>query len=205
MVEFAVAFPLQFFVTLALMQFSLIMVAHVLTEQAAFAAARAALVADVPQSSSAGGPVQSGPQNIQAQAKRAACYVLMPVCPTNSDFSSMGGNAGSSPTGTQAIQFVGNDDRSVAAYALTNSDPSVQNMITTSDSDDYVGAYVEFDLVLIIPVVNHWFAKLQGGNPGEFWYGPNSTGGYNASSQSTGLTTLRLRHSAFVPKPWKAQ
>src|SRR5437588_7738655 len=79
MTEFAIAFPFQFFATLALMQFSLLMIGHVLTQHAAFAAARAGLVADVPLDTN-GGPPQSAAAILQQQqdeAKRAACYILM--------------------------------------------------------------------------------------------------------------------------------
>lgn len=192
MTEFAIAFPLQFFATLALMQFSLLMIGHVLTEHAAFAAARAALVADVPDEGTMTATQNQMLTQQQQEAKRAACYVLMVVCPKNSEF---GGGA----PGT-AITFDGPDDSSAAAYALTN-----QNMVTTNHDDNYVGAYIEFDFPLVIPVVNHWFAKLAGGNPGEFWYGPNSTGQYANASNKHGRTCYRIYKSAFVPKPWKAQ
>ena len=69
MTEFAIAFPAQLFVTLAIMQFALILVAHVLVEHAAFAGARAALVADV-----AG-------VNPHDRALSAACFVLNPIAP----------------------------------------------------------------------------------------------------------------------------
>ena len=78
-------------------------------------------------------------------------------------------------------------------------------MITTSETDDYVGAYIEFDFPLVIPVVNHWFAKLQGGNPGEFWYGPNTQGQHGQPSQQRGFCVYRIAKSAFLPKPWRSQ
>jgi hypothetical protein len=192
MTEFAIAFPLQFFATLAIMQFALLMVGHVLTEHAAFAAARAALVADVPGEGSTNATQQQMKNQQQAEAKRAACYIVMAVCPSNTEF-------GSAPP-PNAIQFNGGDDSSAAAYKLTND-----NIVTTNADDNYVGAYLEFDFPLVIPVVNHWFAKLQGGTPGEFWYGPNTTGGYNAASNAHQFTCYRIFKSAFVPKPWRAQ
>jgi len=200
MTEFAIAFPLQFFVTLALMQFSLLLIGHVLTEQAAFGAARAALVWDVPQDGQTNATQQQIAQKQGDEAKRAACYVIMAVCPKNNDpeYSSFP----NSPA--NAIAFKGADDSSNAAWALTN----VQ--ITTGPNENYVGALVEFDFPLIIPVVNHWFAKLGpdgAGNPGQFWYGPNTNGRntYNSASQQRGVTVYRLRKSAFLPRPWKAQ
>lgn len=200
MTEFAIAFPLQLFVTLAIMQFSLILIGHVLTQQAAFAAARSALVYDVPRDGAQnGGQVAA---DMSGQAKRAAAYVLMPLCPTNSEWAGFGGPA---TPANGAIQL-GTDDRSIAAFQLVrgaNGGP----IITTGPNDDYVGAAVEFEMVLTIPVVNHWFAKIGvGGNPGEFWYGPNNgAAGYNAASNARKITVLTMMHSAFLPRPWRAQ
>ncbi|HZU96138.1 MAG TPA: TadE family protein [Planctomycetota bacterium] len=187
MTEFAIAFPLQFFVTLAVMQFSLILVGHVMVQQAAFAGARAVLVADV--------PLQAGnasPGAEDAAAKRAACFVLNPIATPDSSLQGGGSAAG------DAIHVSG-DDRQNGAYALTRVTVSCRS----SDDQNYVGVYVEHDFLLVIPVVNHWFAKLA--NPGEFWYGPTGNGAYNSASQNSGLTCLTLRKSAFLPKPWRGQ
>jgi len=197
MTEFAIAFPLQFFMTLAIMQFSLILVGHVLAQQAAFAAARASLVADVPTTDGT-----SVSDNIDTNAKKAALYILMPICPTNNDFHAMSPGA---PTPTQGtvITFAGNDDRSNAAYALTTV-----NTHNTTATDNYVSAEIFFDMPLEIPVVNHWFAKLgAGGTPGGFMYGPSNGNftGYNDVSNQHGFTCLRLHHVAFLPRPWRAQ
>jgi hypothetical protein len=195
MTEFAIAFPLQFFITLALMQFSLLLVGHVLTQHAAFGAARAALVADVPLP----GNLTPNPNTMKAQqnqqAKRAACYILMVVCPRSND----GEWSKVATAAPGAIQFK-DDDRSAVAYGLTNA-----NMVTTGPDDDHVGALVEFDFPLQIPVVNHWFAKLQGGNPGRFLYDTNVGTGYSAAANTRGRTVYRIQKSSFIPKPWKAQ
>ena len=195
MTEFAIAFPLQFFLTLAVMQFSLLLIGHVLVEQAAFSAARAALVADVPPDGAASWNAAQVQNAKQVEAERAACFLLQPVCPPNSEVP------GASADPTNAIKFM-TDDRSAAAKALTR----VQ-IVEDSQHPEFIGAYVEHDLVLIIPVVNHWFAKLGGGNPGEFWYGPNTQGAstYNAASQTHKITCYTLKHSAFLPRTWRPQ
>jgi hypothetical protein len=189
MTEFAIAFPAQLFVTLAIMQFALILVAHVFVEHAAFAGARAALVADVPLSggASTGSNVQALEQ---AAAMRAACFVLNPIAP-GSDIVS--GSGASNPS---AIHFA-SGDRSAGAFAQTK--------VTCTDQDGYIAVTVQHDYVMQIPMVNHWFALA---NPKSFWYGPgadNASGksAYNQASQN-GYTCLRIVKNVFLPRPWKA-
>ena len=110
MTEFAIAFPLQFFATLAIMQFSLLLIGHVLTQHAAFAAARAALVADIPAEGAQTANVNQMRQQQNQEAKRAAAYVLMAVCPSNTEFG------GTAPA--DAIKFDAADNSSAAAYSL---------------------------------------------------------------------------------------
>ena len=204
MTEFAIAFPLQFFVTLALMQFSLLMIGHVLTQHAAFAAARAALVADIPDQTM----TNQNPNQMRAQqqraAKRAACYVVMAVCPLDSDPDFRPTPA---PTGQDgAIAFQGPGKSSDAAWALVSGPSGNDNqMVTTDANDEYVGAFIEFDFPLIIPVVNHWFAKIQAGTSGEFWYGPKKGTAYNQASNKQKMSCYRIAKSAFVAKPWRSQ
>ncbi len=197
--EFAIAFPAQLFLTLGIMQLSLIIIGTVLTEQASFAAARAAIVADVPKDGATGTVNQTTiDAQVQAQAQKAAAYVLMPLCPTNAEYTSLGGTK-TAPV--DAIHFAKNDS-SNAAYDLTKV-----TLTRTNPGDRYVGVEVDFDMPLIIPVVNHWFAKIgNGGTPGEFWYGPNNGKmGYNSESQKRKITCLTISYGAVLPRPWSSQ
>jgi hypothetical protein len=153
LLEFAIAFPPQLFVTLALMQFSLLLVGHVFVQHAAFAGARAALTADVPTSKTAGASPDAK-KDMQKAAEKAAWFVLNPIAASDDEL-------------------------------LVNA-----------------GVVVSHDFALVMPVVNHWFARAAG-QRGSFFVGPDDPGDYNAESKKHKVTVLKIEKSAFIPRPWK--
>jgi Flp pilus assembly protein TadG len=184
LIEFAVVFPVQLFVTLGIMQLALLIVGHIVVQHAAFAAARAALVQDVPSG--------QGAPNPQARAEYAAAVVLAPICATNADLAS----------GRAAVQVTRDDltwpaqggqfklNRAAGAYAPVTTvtlDPG-------GAQDSYAAVQVRHEFALIIPVVNGFFAKA----------GPYALYGVNASSvQGRGIfPILPITKTGFVPRPW---
>jgi Flp pilus assembly protein TadG len=176
LLEFAIVFPAQLFLTLAIMQFTLILVAHVMVQHAAFAAARAALACDV--------PLREGQQaNPQRAAIQAAALILGTIA------SDDGQNDQMPPEVTSWRNR--NGDVTIAQAKGAYGKTTVQ----LASQRTYVSAIVRHDYVLWIPVANKFFAGLsvlgiQGGN------------GANAASQQRGVSALRIEKSAFLSRPW---
>jgi Flp pilus assembly protein TadG len=180
LLEFAIVFPAQLFLTLAIMQFTLILVAHLMVQHAAFAAARAALACDVPLH-------EGQPANPQRAATHAAALVL----------------------GTIASDDGQNDPApsEVVAWRNRNGDVSLSHArgaygkttVQLASQQTYVSALVTHDYVLWIPVANKFFAGLsvlgiQGASGG------NTA---NPASQQRGVSALRIAKSCFLSRPWQ--
>jgi hypothetical protein len=212
LLEFAVVFPAQLFLTLAIMQLSLLIVGHVLVQHAAFAAARASLVQDVPPpgsgSGGGGGRVTS---QMQTAAEHAAAVVLVPISPPDSEMQSAPGvlEGGTTRTfkatptdlswptsGGGTFQI----NRQRGAYALSQVllDENIPNGVS---SPDYSAAQVSFDFPLVIPVVGRWFAQA---GPYLLYGVPSNARDVNGIV-NTVYPTLLITKTAFVPRPWSRQ
>ena len=188
MTEFAIIFPAQLFLTLAIMQLAQIYIGYVMVQHAAFSAARAASVGDLPINS-------GGTGDARKAAYRGAAFVLGPLVPVGQEVPRATGDGESISGGDYpAIEWVGNT-RYREAYKLMRIDMNGTN-------ERYVGLVLTFDMILSVPVVNHFFAKIgAGGQLGGFITGPR--GDYNTASRGTGLTTLRITRNGFAPAPWR--
>lgn len=204
LVEFAVVFPAQLFVTLALMQLSLMIVGHILVGHAAWAAARAAVVRDVPLSS--GGP--SGRQAQTEAARDAAALILAPISPPDAELDSTV-TVTNAPTSELPANLdnklkypsQGKDgsfdiSRKKGAYSLATIELEPGDVT----GQDVYCVRVRFQFPLVIPVVNRWFASgaeylLYGVAPGT--QVPGIVG--------TDYPTLSITKTGFVPCPWSKQ
>jgi Flp pilus assembly protein TadG len=180
MTEFAIVFPAQFFVTLAIMQFGLILIGHLLIQHAAYSAARAALVGDIPTS---GGTATN---NAQEAAEKAATFVLAPIAPEDDE-----------------VRSSTNPQKGFAVKLLSRTKGAWEHTKVTVDTNNasYVSAIVDHDFRLAIPVVNHWFASRAAG----FMAPAGGAAAYNAESQSRKITVLKIRKAGYVPRPWKVK
>jgi Flp pilus assembly protein TadG len=190
LIEFTVVFPVQLFITLAIMQLSLIYVGHVLVQHAAFAAARAALVQDVPSGQG---------MNPQSAATQAAAIVLSAISPPDADMGSasgvQGNNGGTTPInhGPSNLSWQTQSGGSFSlgrmqgAFGLTTVTVDPGNVATP----DVCVAEVTFQMPLVIPVVSRFFAQAGAG-------GQLVGAGYNYS-------TLAITKDGFVPRPWSKQ
>lgn len=176
LLEFAIVFPSQLFLTLAIMQFTLIIVAHVMVQHAAFAAARAAVACDV--------PLQQGQKaDPQTAARHAAATVLGTIA------SDDGNN---DPTPADAISWKSSGGGTVT---LAHAQGAYGKTTVTLDSGaTHVSALVRHDYVLWIPVANKFFAGLT-------VFGIEG-GGVNPASTQRGVSAMRIEKSAFISRPW---
>jgi hypothetical protein len=185
MVEFVLVFPVQLLLSLTILQFAFIAHAHLVVEQAAFMAARAAAVADVP----------SSPVTPQKAAERIAAR----TCAALTSGEAPEGTAGA---GGDELAWSGesegrrfNDARQREAYAHLQDPVGGGSMVKVMPypQEAYVACEVSFDYVMLIPVANHLFAKLQEGSIQE---------GYNDISRARGRTCYRIKRVSFIPTPW---
>jgi Flp pilus assembly protein TadG len=157
LVEFVIVFPVQLFVILAIMQFALLCVGHLVVQHAAFVAARAALVADT-MVSDASNPTGSPGMSARVAAEEAARIVCAAVTQEE--------DAEPIPA-----------PRSWRTDSINRANTTAMR-VTVSVEEQYVGAVVEYDFQLFIPVARFLFAD-----------GPRS---YQV-----------LRKAAYLAKPWK--
>ena len=152
MVEFAIVFPLQLFLVAGIMQYSLIVVAHVMTNHAAFMAARAALVADdvaalkelgVTLEASGGG---SSPDALEQTYAEEAAWTVIATVAGSSGVSNASGN------GVFMYPGLGGMPRRAAAKKKTEVE-----FVEPRDGD-VITVRVTHDYELVIPVAGSFFA-----------------------------------------------
>lgn len=203
MVEFVLVFPVQLFLTLAVIQFAFICHAHIVVAQAAFMGARAAAVAD-------GLGDGGGPAVLRAAAMREVARtvaVLSSGDPPDTPappLADLGPEANtdlewSAATDTGVMRFP--EGRQQEAYThLQGGDPGDPAEVaildlTTDAQHGYVSCSVKYDYVMLIPVANHIFARAGG-----FVFG--SGGDYRPGSQARNRTVFRVHRVGFIPTPW---
>ncbi len=131
MAEFAIAFPLQLFITFGIMQLILLYISTLLVNYASFRACRAALVGEDP--------------------RLAAAMVLAPVAGSHLN------PADKSASPVQTIPGWGDLYNSDTAYAKTLAYPVEYE---DPDEDKNLTVVVEFDQELVFPVVDALFATF---------------------------------------------
>ncbi len=182
MVEFAIVFPVQMFLTLAIIQLSHIFVAKLVVNHAAFSAARAALV--VKEGVILG---ESWQQRAEAEANNAAALVCAPI-------TGVSDNDGS----TNLITIPGWDPNN--NDEVRRSDISLhKTRVTIEETFDEQGrvrvvANVEHDFELIflseVRLMDVW-SKYPGGSIG-------LEDDYTAPH-------LTLREECFLPRTWDTE
>lgn len=203
MVEFAIVFPLQLFLISGIMQYSLIVVAHVMTNHAAFMAARAALVADDVNAlrqlgvvvDGAGGAGGSTRELEDTYAKEAAFTIMATVA----------GSTGVQAAGASSFEYpgLGAMPRRAAAQEKTHV------KILEPREGDVITVDVVHDYELIIPVAGSFFAfpykGFFGGLFGGTGGGPSTPEEQRAASKSSeyGHPHIPIRELGIMVRPWK--
>jgi len=176
MVEFVLVFPVQLFLTLAIIQYAFLCHAQTVVGQAAFLGARAAAVSDGMENVS---PIQA--------AERVAARTVG-VLTSGVDGPGRGDavkdrlrwRAGNKPYGYSRA-------REEEAYTLLSvslhpgGDPEAAGQ-------GYVACEVRYDYLLQVPVANHFFAKVGSSTP--------------RTSNGKDWTTFTIRRVGFVATPW---
>jgi Flp pilus assembly protein TadG len=188
MLEFAIVFPAQLLFTLGIIQLSLILMAEAMVNHAAFAAARAALVADVPLRPGAAIDATTQARARLTAARHAAAYIL----------STIADNIGNEQAGVpaQGAQLTWNTQKGPAGIAAAEGayGKTKVTIMPTPQREGYVAVKVQHDFVLVIPVVCHLFARLPGFvNPGDQ---------QDPAVLATGVAAMRIIRVGFVGRPW---
>ncbi|MGE0706459.1 MAG: TadE/TadG family type IV pilus assembly protein [Planctomycetota bacterium] len=181
LVEFALIFPLQLMLTLTIIQFALVLYAHIVVYQAACLGARAAAVGDLMDD------VGKSPQAAAHRVVARQVAVLTPVAPAGSF------NGGQVPQGG-ALRWRANggtygysDQRQQEVYAL------LRNVNVSRDSaaggDGVFACDVEFDYVMIIPVGGQAIASF-------------SNLVLQASQRNGDFATFPVHRVGFFIAPW---
>lgn len=152
MVEFAIAFPLQLFITFGIMQMALLSVAELVTNYAAFRACRAALVTNWDENLDG----RKDGLDMQLNARKAAAMVLFPLA---MPFS------GANDADSLTVPGWGKLKNSDSAFAklkvyidYNGSDTAPADVGEMQD----LTVVVEWDQELIFPVVDSLFAIIYG-------------------------------------------
>ncbi|MDP7035487.1 MAG: TadE/TadG family type IV pilus assembly protein [Planctomycetota bacterium] len=180
MAEFAIVFPIQLFVTLAIMQYSLLVMGRTVVEHAGHAAARCVLLK---------------PQGVytNSDAERAAAFVCAPITGHSM------GVVGAAPTPV-LLPGWGAQPKSRKSMRKTR----VIILDDGSAGSGQVRVRVEHDFQLVVPLANHFFAfpwktfRYLGGIGG-----PADTPVENALAAKYGSPHLLLSHEVRIPKTWK--
>jgi hypothetical protein len=179
MIEFVLVFPVQLLLSLSILQFAFLAKAHIVVEQAAFMAARAAAVADVP----------GAPADPNEAARRVAARTLVVL--TSGAPPPTGGGTQATP-----MRWTGQGGGHEVSQARLQEAFGFQQLDVIPYKDDgYLCCALTYDYVLTIPVANHMFAQAQVG----FDY---FNGNFNDASRERGETVYRIRRVAFVSTPW---
>jgi len=192
MTEFVIIFPVQLFLILAIVQFSLINMATVVVNQAAFRAARAYLVFDVREDSLASGPGLADDIRMD-RAKKAAAFVLSTV-------------SGSEIQGVADISYPpASGPRPLFRYGEAFENTTVE--AGYFEGKRYVGAKVDHHFELSIPIANHFFAidwSRQSSKDLDLGYLNTKIerGWYNDITRKRGSTYITLTESCYLPCPW---
>lgn len=175
LVEFVIVFPVQLFLTLAILQFALIMNAHVVVQQAAFLGARAAAVSDTMTSVT---PKQAADRIVARQLAVLTSGdkdVKGRTVPSN-------GKLEWEMKGKKRYGFT--EGRAEEAYSMLEM-PDIHDL---RDKEGYLSCYVEYNYVLTIPVANSFFAM--------------STPRNRTASNKKKLKVFVVRRTGFVATPW---
>jgi hypothetical protein len=212
MVEFVLVFPIQLFLSLAILQFAFVAKAHIIVEQAAFAGARAGAVADC---ALPGGHTDvAGWRSLGKQAAERAAARLLGVV-TSGDAGAAttiaNGNPGTGTPGTgtgnapttnaQPIEWTAGDGsrRGYSANRVQEAFGHLGVDFQPYPQDGYVACEITYDYTMMIPVANHFFARAQK----VFWGGPVTAADYAGTpSQQRGVTVFRIKRVSFIPTPW---
>ena len=187
MVEFAVVFPVQLVLTLALIQFAFLAQAHMVVQHAAFAGARAEAVADGMIDRTTNQPIPAGDA-----AKRSAARVLATL--------TAGAEIQSDPAGLGTQPAIGlptnlrwnNTAGGNQVHPLKQQEAYSLMRIELGRTDNAVGVVVQYDYVMAIPVAAWLFAKLQGIPEAD------------RVQLGQGLHPWRIRRKAYISTPWRA-
>lgn len=177
MVEFVLVFPVQLFLTLAIIQYAFICHAQIVVGQAAFMGARAAAVSD-------GMSAAGGPASPQEAARRSAARILGVLTsaskgPTGGSVPSNGKLQWTAERGKRGYSAI----REQQVYTLLRS-VDIHPTDPARAGKGYVSCDITYDYLLQIPVASHFFAKLGPGGSSKRW------------------TTYRIRRVGFVATPW---
>ena len=175
MVEFVLVFPLQIWVTLAIIQFAFLMHAHVVVQQAAFLGARAAAVAETMPK--AGTPQQAARRMVARQVAvitTADGHTFTPITP---------------PQAHERLRWqTGAKDREFGAARQSQAYSLLKQVSVDSSTSrqGYLTCEVKYDYLLGIPVANHLFTKFD----------------RSGSRNEHKLTTFRIHRVGFMATPW---
>lgn len=148
LLEFVIVFPAQFFVILAIMQFSFLSVGHVVVQHAAFVGARAALVADTMVQDEGGAAGSVDPRTAASEAARITCAAI-----------SQSGDATPLAAPRSGSTVTINQSKEVMAGAT-----DAGTRVEYREEQNYISVVVEHDYRLIIPVARRFFER--GPKPG---------------------------------------
>ena len=181
MVEFVIVFPVQFLVILAVIQLSLLYIAHIVVNHAAFSAARAVLVFD-----------ERGGGNAQKEAEDAARIVC------------------SSIAGTSTKQEGGGRWVTVPGWGklLRSKGASEKTQVQIFSRDKQIVVEVTHDYELEIPVINYFFAYPWEGFLGGWSGNRGDYPGYmnnEALERKYGAPHIQIHESCYMYKPWQSE
>ncbi len=178
LVEFAVAFPLQLFLTFGIMQFALLQVSQLMVNYAAFKACRAA----ISSAAYVGDPDSGGTYDPLRDARSAAAVVLTPLAGTHIDSARL---EGASPVTVPGWGQLKGSDLALAKTLVTD--------LSAGDADN-LRLVVEFEQELAFPVVDALYSVFYGRDedPSEKVFGTLDTG-YSGTAESVYLNPDRGR------------
>lgn len=180
LVEFVIIFPMQLMLTLVIIQYALLIHAHMVVTQAAQRGARAAAVSDLADG-----------VNLQTSAVRSVARTVAAITPVDAAGSySQIGNV-PNPGAAGKLQWEGSGgirtDREQEAYALLRK-VNVRRQ-TSGPDHGLVSCEVHFDYVMVIPVGGRTISIL------------NQAAGA-ATADRGDRPTFTVKRAGFFMAPW---